>query len=147
MTVAQDEARVVLEHAMRPNQRDPRARGTFSRAGRPHHQQLDAAARLLLREQPRRQHARVVEHDQVALAQMTHEFVEARMLDRLGFAIEHEQARLVAPSQRLLRDQFFRQIVVEFGKPHLTQVETISDYQAGGAPRIVHCRSSDFRID
>ena len=119
VTVAQDEARIVLEHAMRPNQREPCARGTFSRTGRPHHQQLDAAARLLLREQPRRQHARVVQHDQIALAQMTHEFVEARMIDRLGFAIEHEQARLVAASQRLLRNQFFGQFVVEFGKPHL----------------------------
>ena len=112
MTVAQDEARVVLEHAMRPYQRDPRARGTFSRTGRPHHQQLDSSARLLLREQARRQHARIVEYDQIALAQMTHEFVEARMIDRLAFAIEHEQTRLVAASQRLLRNQFFRQFVV-----------------------------------
>src|SRR5260370_8887785 len=50
---------------------------------------------------------------------MTDEFVEAGMLDRFGFAIEDEHARLVATSQRLLRNQFFGQIVVEFGKPHL----------------------------
>ena len=112
MTVAQDEARVILEHAMRPNQREPCASGTLERAGRTHHQQFDAAARFLLREQARGQHASIVEHDQVALAQMADELVEAGMLDSFGFAIEHEQARLVAATQRLLRDQFFGQLVV-----------------------------------
>ena len=36
-------------------------------------------------------------------------------------AIEHEQARLVAAGQRLLRNQSLRQFVVEFRKPHLIQ--------------------------
>ena len=45
-------------------------------------------------------------------ALMPNELVEARVLDRFGFAIEHEQARLVATSQRLLRNQFFGQVVV-----------------------------------
>src|ERR1035437_8844999 len=80
MTVAQNEARVILEHAMRPYQRDPFAGGTLERLDRPHHQQLDAAARFLLREQARRQHAGVVEYQQVSFAQMTDEFVKAGML-------------------------------------------------------------------
>src|SRR5260370_29984683 len=58
---------------------------------------------------------------------MTNELVEAGMLDGFVFSIEHEQARLVATSQRLLRNQFFRQIVVEFGKPHLRQSRLFSD--------------------
>ncbi len=112
MTVAQDEARVVFEHAMRTDQRDPCADGTLKRADRPHHQQLDAATRFLLREQAGRQHAGVVEYQQVAFAQVTDKFVEAGMLERFGFAIEHEQARFVAAGERLLRDQFFGQVVV-----------------------------------
>ncbi len=54
------------------------------------------------------------------------------MLDRLVLAIEHKQPRLVAPSQRLLRNQFFWQFVVEFGKPHVIS-EEISGYQPGRA--------------
>src|SRR5258708_1116177 len=50
---------------------------------------------------------------------MFDEFLEAGMVDRFGFGIEHEQPSLVAAGQWLLRDQFFGQFVVEFRKPHL----------------------------
>jgi hypothetical protein len=69
----------------------------------------------------------------VALVQMFDEFVKARMLDRPGSSIEDEQARLVAASQRLLRNQFFRQFVVEFRKPHLRKKQTLLRYQARSA--------------
>jgi len=109
---------------MRARERNPCARGNFDPAldrtvKRPHQQQLHPTARFLLREQPRRQHASVVDNDQVAGAQMPHQFIKSRMLDSLGFAIQDEQPSLIAPSQRLLRNQLFRQIVLKFRKSHL----------------------------
>src|SRR5690606_3789795 len=73
------------------------------------------AAAFLLPEQPRRNHPGVVEHQQVAglqqLRQVTHLQVGERALARW----HHQQPAGGTLGQRLLRDQFLRQVVVEVG--------------------------------
>jgi len=61
----------------------------------------------------------IVNNDQVACPQMPHQFVKSRVLDSFGFPIQNEQASLIAPRQRLLRNQLLRQVVIKFRKSHL----------------------------
>src|SRR5262245_51790105 len=66
----------------------------------------------------RRQYASVVENDEISLAQVLIELVEARMLEGSKLAIDDQHARLLARLERVLRDQVRGEIVVELGKTH-----------------------------
>jgi hypothetical protein len=83
-------------------------------ADRPLDQHLDAPAAVLDAMQAGVQHARVVEHQQVALAQQGGQVGEAPVLQTAG--VGHQQAAGRALRQRELGDQFRRQVVVEIGE-------------------------------
>src|ERR1700683_246919 len=101
---------------MGANHRLPRA---WSLRHRTHEKNLDPSAGFFSRKHPRRHHSRVVEDEQVALFQMTREFIEPRMLEAPGFAIEDQQTSLIAARERFLRDQFGGQAIIEFVELHL----------------------------
>src|SRR5215469_7989491 len=64
------------------------------------------------------QDTRVVENDEVSLAQVLIELVEARMLVGSKLSVNDQHARLLARFERVLRDQLRGEIVVEFGEAH-----------------------------
>jgi hypothetical protein len=69
-------------------------------------------------DQPRRKDARVVQNQHVAGAQELWQVVEHRVRERTRRAVNDQQPRLIAPRRRLLRDQSFGQLVIEFGNKH-----------------------------
>src|SRR5712692_10970209 len=93
----------------------PCAVGLFGWA---HQQEFDRTARILAQLEPRRKDAGVIGHQQVAIAQMTREFVEARMRDLSRSPLQHEQPGVVAAREGLLGYQRLGQIVVQFTKSH-----------------------------
>jgi hypothetical protein len=83
-----------------------------------HEQALDLApARVTAADQARREHTGVVQHQQIACAQVPPQVREHRMLDRRSAAGQDEQAGASA-LRGLLRDQLVRQIEVEVGNVH-----------------------------
>ena len=66
-------------------------------------------------EQTRGNDAGVVENEAVPCPQETGELSEAAILPTLFVAVENEHAGSFAPIERPLRDQFFREGVVEIG--------------------------------
>jgi hypothetical protein len=68
--------------------------------------------------QPRRNDARVVEHHQIAGTQFLREVGHAPVTQRAGCAVQAQQAAGAALRQRVLRDQFRRQGVMEIGAAH-----------------------------
>src|SRR6266851_8272438 len=93
----------------------PCAVGFFGRA---HQQEFDRTACVLTQLEPRRKDTGVISHQQVAIAQMTREFVETRMRDLAGASLQHEEPGVVAARERLLGYQRLRQIVVQFTESH-----------------------------
>ena len=73
---------------------------------------LDVAARLPPEEEPRRDDARVVHDDEMAV-ELVGEVAERSVADRSARAVEHEEARRVPRLDGVLRDQVARQVVVE----------------------------------
>jgi len=65
------------------------------------------AAVTALAQKPRRNHARVVDHQAIPGCQQVRQIRENLVLDRTGAAIENQKARLVPPGQWVLGDQFF----------------------------------------
>ena len=98
---------------------DHRLPGAGLLGHRTHEENLDSPAGFLTRKHPRRHYAGVIEDEQVTLFQMTREFVKPRMLDASAFAIKDQQTGLIAARERFLRDQFGRQVIIEFVEPHL----------------------------
>ena len=74
---------------------------------------LHAPAGAALAEQPRREHARVVQNKAVARVQIFGKVVKMTVLDCAGHAIQLQKARRIAPLQRRLRDQFLRQLKIK----------------------------------
>ena len=111
---------LALEHLLAPRpaaqERLP-ALARRRRAGqRAEEQHLDAPAGRAVEEAARREDARVVAHQHVALAQQRRQVGEDVVLERAGGAAHHEQARRVARLRRRLRDQLVGQLVVEVGQ-------------------------------
>src|SRR4029453_260189 len=67
--------------------------------------------------QPRRDHARLVHDDELAV-ELLGELREPPVPHLAGGAIEHHEPRLVAPLGRVLGDQLGRQLVLEPGGFH-----------------------------
>jgi hypothetical protein len=66
-------------------------------------------------QQPRRNHTGVVQDHTIARPQEAREFDESPIFPAPLVAIERQHARGVTPFQRTLRDEVFRQLVIEFG--------------------------------
>ena len=81
-------------------------------------QHLDPPARGLVAEQPGLDHPRVVEHQEVAGPQHRRQVLEPGIADRTGQAIHEHQAARAAFGQRLLGNQFRREVVVEIVESH-----------------------------
>jgi hypothetical protein len=98
----------------RPGHRPPGA-GRRGRL-RLHEQDLDAPAGVRApAPQPGRQHAALVEHEQVAGAQQTRQCRERGFTGNAAAVADQQQARAVAMRRRLLRDQLRRQVELECG--------------------------------
>ena len=94
---------------------DPELHGGLVRAGDPLDQDLHRAAGVLAPVQPRRQHAGVVEHQQVAGAKEVGQLAEHAVLARLRRHVEQQHAAGRTFGQRGLRDQLGRQFKIEIG--------------------------------
>jgi len=68
--------------------------------------------------EPCREHARVVEYDQIAGAQEFGEVAESKILDLSGVPAEPKHSRPGPIRQRFLRDQLLGQVVMKFRDPH-----------------------------
>src|SRR5262249_28487414 len=73
-TIFDPQTRALFEAAMRPRESQPRARRIVDRT---HEQQFDPAAAVLSDKEPSRQYPGVVQNDEVSLAQVLGELVEA----------------------------------------------------------------------
>lgn len=68
--------------------------------------------------QARRNDAGVVQHEDISGAQEIQNIAKLAMLDTARFAVQHEEARLIARRRRMLGNQFRRQIKIEIGGAH-----------------------------
>ena len=66
-------------------------------------------------------HARVVEHQEIAGLQVLEQVAEPAMLDLAGVTMQNQQTRLVALRRRRLRDQFRRQLKIEIRGSHVAR--------------------------
>ena len=91
-------------------------------------------------EQPRRDHARVVEHEQIAGPEQRRQIAHAAILERR--AADHQQTGGVPWPRRMLRDQPRRQVEIEqidaHGEVNLAPLSDLAQMpwfgQAGGRP-------------
>ena len=99
--------------------------GGLMRAGDPLDQDLHRAAGALAPVQPRRQHAGVVEHQQIAGPQEVGQLTEHAVLPRLRRHIQQQQPARRTLGQWHLRDQFGRQFKIEIGFLQGTQGQQV----------------------
>ena len=76
-------------------------------------QQLDPAAAAFVPEQPRLDHASIVQHQHVVGLQQAREIGEASIRQRISSGIQGQEAAITALRRRSLRNQLGRQIEVE----------------------------------
>src|SRR5579871_1766092 len=79
----------------------------------------------------RRQHTRIVDDQAVAWPQIRRQVAECPIFPATLSTVQHQHARGIAFGQRLLRDPFFGQDVVELRKEHGRE---FSAYQSDDAP-------------
>ena len=84
----------------------------------PFDQYLDLAAALLAAEQTGRDHARIVEYDQVAGIDVIDQLGEMMIAEPSQRRLQHHQARTGTLGQGFLRDQFLGQPVIEIAQAH-----------------------------
>ena len=80
-------------------------------------QDLDLPARRLCTLHPGRNHAGVIEYEQIACAQQAGQIEEPQVMKMTG-AVEPQQAAARALRRRPLSDQFFRKVVGKVAAPH-----------------------------
>jgi len=68
--------------------------------------------------QPRRDHAGIVQHQNVAGLEKLRQLGKLAVFDFSGFPLQHQQARTVAARGGLLRDESGRQVEMEIGGSH-----------------------------
>ena len=81
-------------------------------------QHFQLAAGSFLAEQPRRDHPGVVEHHQVAGAQVLEQIGELPVRQRAGWPIEHQQTAAMALGQRVAGDQGIGEFEGKIGDAH-----------------------------
>src|SRR5258705_5129531 len=79
-------------------------------------QELRVLSSLALSVQPRGDHARGVDDEQVARGNQRGEIAELQMARRPARAVEYEQPARRAIGERMLSDLFRRKVVVEIGE-------------------------------
>ena len=92
---------------MRPDHRLPQSLAEVAQE-----KDLDLSARRARPDGPRREDARVVQHEQVARAQESAQVAKDRVLGPPVGAMEHHQPRRVARLGRTLRDHLRRELVI-----------------------------------
>ena len=97
-------------------------------------QQLDRAPAGIPRQDPRRDHARVVDDEAVARAQQIRELGKHVVFQASAGAVDHEEPRCVPRWGGRLRDQLGRQIVVELRQVHGTSVYSRKFEERHGLP-------------
>lgn len=90
-------------------------------------------------DQPCREHARVVEHQQIAGAQQRWKIGKVVMGNGAGGPLQRQQAAAAAFDRRVLRDQRFRQAEIEIGNVQ-------GQWITGCSPARCRCQSA-ARID
>ncbi len=84
----------------------------------PFEQDFDAPARRLAAHDAGRQHAGVVEHEQIACAQELRQLGECAIRKRAARAVEHEQPARAPLGERYLRDELGRQVEMKIAALH-----------------------------
>ncbi len=84
------------------------------RAGRMQQQQFRAAAAFAPADEPRRDDARLVEHEHVVALQQCGKIGEPAVCYRA--TVEHHEPTAVATRRRVLRDKILRQLVIVCGR-------------------------------
>jgi hypothetical protein len=79
------------------------------------------STRDALTEQPRGKDSRIVQHEQIASAQVLAESRKLRVLDLAGVPAQDEEPRGAADRRRLLGDELRRKIEVELGHVHVRE--------------------------
>ena len=77
-----------------------------------------AAAPRVHRAQPRGDHARVVEHEHVAVPKKIQKVAKCFLFESRISAMQHEQSRGVAHGRGMLRDEFGRQMKIKIRDAH-----------------------------
>ena len=72
--------------------------------------------------QSRRDHARIVEHQNIAGLQKIQQVGKLVVLDASGFPLQNQQARAVAARRGLLRDELGRQVEMKISGAHAASV-------------------------
>src|SRR5262249_20089177 len=81
-------------------------------------QELHLAAAGIARQDPRRNHARVVDDEAITRSEQVGKLGEAVVLEAAACAVDDEQPRRIAGRRGGLRDQLGRQLVVEVRELH-----------------------------
>src|SRR5688572_22457344 len=121
--------RTRFELLARVHQRFPHLGAATSRLGMPNSQCANfqapnqktfdgAAAGHTMAKQPRREHTRVIDDEQVASAQMRWQLIEGGVLRLFRRAVEHDQTRAAACGGRILSDQILGELEVEVADVH-----------------------------
>ncbi len=97
-------------------------------------QHLDLAAAILAPEQARRDHARIVEHQQVTRFDQRGEVGEKPVVEAIPRRVDAEQARRAAILERRLRDQVLGKLVVEIAESHRPRRALKSAHDTGKRP-------------
>ncbi len=84
----------------------------------PLHQNFQLAAGSLLAEQPRRNHPGIVEHHQIAWAQMLKQISELTVCQGTADPIQGQQATGATLGQRMAGDQRIRELESEVSNAH-----------------------------
>ena len=69
-------------------------------------------------EEPRREHARVVQDQQIATTEMRRQTIERRVLGALPSTIEHDESRAATLGWRVLSDQLLGEMEIEIADVH-----------------------------
>jgi N6-L-threonylcarbamoyladenine synthase len=101
----------------RPNQRFPSIACNL-----PGQENLDPP---IATQKPGREHPRVVKYKAIAALRIGREIAKQSILKRALRAIDHQHARTVAFGKRLLCNQFFGQIVIEFVHTHSSRLKEV----------------------
>jgi hypothetical protein len=89
----------------------------------PRQKNLDAAGA----KKPRGKNLRIVEHQTIAFMHIGWEVAKHAILERAPGAIDHQHARAVAFAKRLLRNQFFGEVVIKFVDTHSSRLKEDAD--------------------
>ena len=113
LSVAEDQLGSGLCFSARAAETLPSARAQIAQQ-----HQLHTAAAAAAAEEPRREDARIVDHQAVARAEVRGQVVKMPVLDPSRVLVQNEQARMIAFGDRGLGDQLFGEIKIKIAFFH-----------------------------